>query len=80
MIKRTTLSAEADDLALFEHEARRRGVSLAQVLREVVAREAGQLRARRRPRFPLVHSGGGESLADLSWQDEDAPYREQLDD
>jgi hypothetical protein len=49
------------------------------VLREIVAHEANNVRARRRPRFPLFHSGGGESLADLSWQDEDAPYRDELE-
>ena len=80
MTRRTTVSADADDLAVLEREARRRGVSLAQVFRELIAREAHELRARRRPRFPLFRSGGGESLADLSWQDEDAPYRDQFDE
>ena len=37
MTRRTTLAADADDLAVLEGEARRRGVSLAQVLRETVA-------------------------------------------
>ena len=45
-IRRTTLAAERDDLAVLEGEARRRGVSLAQVLRDVVAQEAKQIRAR----------------------------------
>lgn len=58
MIRRTTLAAEADDLAELEAEARRRGVSLAQVLREVVAREAGEIRKRARPRFGIVRGDG----------------------
>jgi hypothetical protein len=57
-IRRTTLAAESDDLALLEREARRRGVSLAQVLREVVAKEAAELRQRRRPRLGIGRSGG----------------------
>ena len=74
MIRRTTLAADAADLSLLEGEARRRGVSLAQVLRELVAREAQQLRRTRRPRFGIVH-GGGRSTA-LIAEDEDAPARD----
>ena len=74
--RRTTLSAEADDLTVLEGEARRRGVSLAQVLRETVAEKAAAVRRSKRPRFGLVRSGDG-GLADLSWQDEDAPYRNE---
>ncbi len=73
MIRRTTLAAETDDLDLLEAEARRRGVSLAQVLRELVAQRSAELRRARQPRFGLVRSGDG-GLADLSWQDEEAPY------
>jgi len=72
-IRRTTLAAEAGDLAVLEHEARRRGVSLAQVLREVVAREADELRGRRRPRIGIGRSDLG--IAQLSAEDEDAPAR-----
>lgn len=43
---------------MLEGEARRRGTSLAQVLREAVAREADGIRARRRPRFGIVHGKG----------------------
>jgi len=77
--KRTTLSADVNDLAVLEGEARRRGVSLAQVLREVVAEKAAEVRRRTRPRFGLFASGVG-NLADLSWQDEDAPYRDEAID
>ncbi|MGH7424636.1 MAG: ribbon-helix-helix protein, CopG family, partial [Candidatus Methylomirabilales bacterium] len=46
-IRRTTLAAERDDLAALEAEARRREISLAQLLRELVAKEAGRLRRQR---------------------------------
>jgi hypothetical protein len=75
MIRRTTLAAETDDLAALEAEARRRGVSLAQVLREMVAREAEQLRRKRRPRVGVAHSGVGAGKASV--QDEHAPVRER---
>lgn len=73
MIRRTTLAAERDDLAVLEHEARRRGVSLARVLRELVAREASELRRQRRPRFGIGRSGG-RSPGAASF-DEDEPAR-----
>jgi hypothetical protein len=75
-IKRTTLAAESDDLALLEAEARRQGVSLAHVLRLIVAREAERLRGERRPRFGVAHSGVG--AARMSVEDEDAPARGRL--
>lgn len=71
--RRTTLSADADDLAVLEGEARRRGVSLAQVLRDTVAERAHELRSQRRPRFGLGHGDG--NLARDSVDDEDAPAR-----
>jgi hypothetical protein len=73
MTRRTTLAADADDLALLEAEARRRGVSLARVLRELVAREANALRASRRPRFGVVAGDGGSTRAIET--DEQAPAR-----
>lgn len=69
--RRTTLAADADDLALLEAEARRRGISLAQVLREVVARRAQQLRRQHRPRFGLGRGDG--TLSQDSVDNEDAP-------
>jgi len=77
MTRRTTVSAEADDLAVLEHEARRRGVSLAQVLRELVAKKAGELRRARRPRFGIVEleTIDGVSISEMSWRDEDSPAR-----
>lgn len=76
MTRRTTVSAADDDLAVLEDEARRRGVSLARVLREIVADRADEVRGSRRPRFGIVRSGHG-GLADLTWQDEDAPFRDE---
>jgi hypothetical protein len=73
MTRRTTLAAEADDLAVLEAEARRRGVSLARVLRELVAREAEEIRRRRRPRFGIVQGDGGATRAIEA--DESAPAR-----
>jgi hypothetical protein len=74
-IRRTTLAAESDDLALLEAEARKQGVSLAHVLRQVVAREADRLRRDRRPRFGVARSGVG--AARMSSEDEKAPVRER---
>jgi Ribbon-helix-helix protein, copG family len=73
MTRRTTLAADADDLALLEAEARRRGVSLASILRELVAREAESLRSERRPRFGVVRGDGGSTRAIEA--DEHAPAR-----
>lgn len=71
-IRRTTLAAEADDLAVLEREARRRGVSLAALLRETVAEKAGELRrSQPKPRFGIGHSPGGASMASV--EDEDSP-------
>jgi 3-oxoacyl-(acyl-carrier-protein) synthase len=72
-IRRTTLAAERDDLSLLEAEARRRGVSLARLLREVVAREAADLRRRQRPRLGIVQGEG--SATKLLSEDEHAPAR-----
>jgi hypothetical protein len=54
VIQRTTLSADAEDLNVLKEEARRKGVSLASLLAEVVQREAAALRASRRPRIGIV--------------------------
>jgi hypothetical protein len=72
-IRRTTVAAERDDLAVLEAEARRRGVSLAQVLREAVELEARRIRTRARPRFGIVH-GDGQATRRMA-EDEHAPAR-----
>jgi hypothetical protein len=74
-VRRTTLAAEADDLALLEAEARRRKISLAQVLRELVAREAEDLRRARRPRFGVARTAEGAARA--AEADEQAPLRDR---
>ncbi len=71
--RRTTVSAESDDLAVLEGEARRRGVPLAHVLREAVKREAGRLRGGAMPRFGIV-SGDGHATQAIA-ADEHAPAR-----
>jgi hypothetical protein len=72
-IRRTTVAAESDDLAVLETEARRRGVALAQVLREAVEHEAGRLRRKAEPRFGIVR-GDGSATASIAG-DEHAPAR-----
>jgi hypothetical protein len=74
-IRRTTLAAESDDLALLEEEARRRGVSLAALLREAVAREAAALRGSNRPHFGVARSATG--AAATAARDEHAPVRQR---
>jgi hypothetical protein len=75
--RRTTLAADSADLAVLEREARRRGVSLAQVLREVVGREADELRGRRRPHLGIARSGGRSPGAAALPEEEPAatPFR-----
>lgn len=72
-IRRTTLAADRDDLAVLEHEARRRGISLAAMLRETVSREADSLRRRAAPRFGVVRGDGTATRAVAA--DEHAPAR-----
>lgn len=74
MTRRTTLSADADDLAVLEREAARHGETLTALLRDLVAREADTLRSRNRPRFGVGRSGG-TGVARRSVEDEDAPAR-----
>ena len=69
--RRTTVTADADDLAVLEAEARRRGVSLSQVLREAVARQAKTLRTERRPRFGVGRGDPGLSMTSV--EDETSP-------
>jgi hypothetical protein len=73
MKRRTTLTADSSDLETLKAEAARRGVSLARLLHEMVAREAQRIRADRpRPRVGVVEVGGDTSR--MSWEHEDAPY------
>lgn len=72
-LRRTTVAAERDDLAVLEGEARRRGVAVTHVLREAVAREAQRLRGDAAPRFGIVRGDGGATRAIAD--DEHAPAR-----
>lgn len=71
--RRTTVSAGADDLAVLEGEAKRRGVTLSQILREAVERESDRFRRKAKPRFGIVR-GGGDATARID-RDERAPAR-----
>jgi hypothetical protein len=75
MTRRTTLRADPEDLALLEGEARRRGLSLALVLRELVARGANELRFARRPRFGVARTSEGSGQ--VAAADEQAPLRDR---
>ena len=72
-IRRTTVAAEHDDLVVLEYEARKRGVTLSQVLREAVEHEAQRLRDDAAPRFGIVRGDGNETQAIAD--DEHAPAR-----
>ena len=74
-MKRTTVAAEVDDLQVLEGEARRRGVSLATVLRDAVETEADRLREQARPRFGIARSGVGAARRP-PWTPE-APVRDR---
>lgn len=71
MMHRTTITATPDDLATLKAEARRRGLSLAAYMCEVVAGKASEIRATRVPRFGLGRSGQGTSTESV--EDEDSP-------
>lgn len=78
VIRRTTVAAEADDLAVLDREARRKGLSLSQVLREAVAHEAAAVRGRHRPHFGIVQREvslpeGAASLAEYAGEHPEAP-------
>ena len=78
MIRRTTLSADSDDLSVLEEEARRRRVPLAQVLREAVA-EAAAARRARRPRPHIgIFTGDGSTTAQSTGDDEESPAKGRL--
>jgi hypothetical protein len=72
-VRRTTVAAEHDDLAILEHEARKRGITLSQVLREAVRHEAQRLRDNAAPRFGIVRGDGNATGAIAA--DEHAPAR-----
>ncbi len=75
MTERTTLAAEKDDLDTLRAEAKRRGISLAQLLREVVSEQAKRLRESRRPRIAVVRCGSGAARASVRHEDRPAATR-----
>lgn len=77
VIRRTTLAADSSDLSVLEAEARRRGVSLATVLREVVAEAAASRRLTApRPRWGVFD--GDPDLAARAADDEASPAESRL--
>lgn len=65
-IRRTTVSATAEDLRTLETEAARRGVPLTVVLRDAVEDKARAIREGRRPRVGVARSSDGRSAAELT--------------
>jgi hypothetical protein len=62
-MRRTTVAADDDDLAVLAGEARRRGTSLARVLGEAVAEKAERIRRVRRPRVGIFRADIGIAAA-----------------
>ena len=54
-VRRTTVAAQDDDLAVIASDARLRGISLGRALGELVASRAEELRQLRRPRVALFN-------------------------
>jgi len=52
-VRRTTVAAQDDDLAVIANDAHLRGISLGRALGELVASRAEELRRRRRPRVAM---------------------------
>ena len=71
MKRRTTVTAETDDLAVLAREAARRGTSLGQLLGEAVAEKAQQVRHGRRLRVGTFSAD--VSIAQLLERDEESP-------
>jgi hypothetical protein len=69
------VAADADHLAVLEREARRRDVSLTQVLREAVEREADRLRRKAEPRFGIVRGDGTATQTIVALLDASDPER-----
>ena len=64
--RRTTVSADAEDLATLESEARRRGSSLSAVLAEAVEEKAIAIKRAHKPRLGLGRSTDGASAAQIA--------------
>lgn len=65
-LRRTTITADADDLATLEAEAKRRGSTLTKVVAEAISEKAATLRARRRPHVGIARSTDGRTAAEVA--------------
>ncbi len=72
-MQRTTISAKRDDLETLKREAKLRGVSFAELMREIMANEASNSRRKRRPKSIGIVSVGGD-VARESVEHEDMPF------
>jgi hypothetical protein len=75
MNRRTTVSANREDLATLENEARRRGSSLSSVLAEAVEEKAIAIKRAHRPRLGLGRSTDGASAAQTATEPVARPPR-----
>jgi hypothetical protein len=64
--RRTTVLLDDDVLATLGFEAKRRNVSLAEIVREAVGARAAELRSGRRPRVGVARSTDGRSAAEVT--------------
>ncbi len=64
--RRTTVLLDEDVLATLGFEARRRNVSVAEVVREAVEAKVVALRAGRRPRVGVASSSDGRTAAEVT--------------
>jgi hypothetical protein len=75
MNRRTTVSADSEDLATLENEARRRGSSLSSVLAEAIEEKAIAIKRAHRPRLGLGRSTDGVSAAQVATEPVARPPR-----
>lgn len=75
MKKRTTVTADVEDLDTLRAEAARRGVSLSTVLAEAVGEKAAATRASRQPRLGVARSADGRAAAEVASQPVARPPR-----
>ena len=75
MMQRTTVTAETEDLNLFRREAKRRNVSLNEVLKEILHEAAASRRKKLMKRDFGLFDGPGTNIAQESVDDEDSPAR-----
>ncbi|MBW3601845.1 MAG: hypothetical protein KY434_03980 [Actinobacteria bacterium] len=66
--RRTTIAADAEDLATLEAEARRRDAALTSLVAEAISEKAAALRRRRRPRVGIARSTDGRTAKEVAAQ------------